>query len=68
LDLRPRTRGEPSASPEANLDARRAGRPMLRPDVADRCAHCHGADAPRLLLYWHSPLKRGAVRMGGSGK
>lgn len=52
------THGEPTAPAVPERDARRAIRPMLRPDVAPQCAYCHGQAAPRLLLYWHAPEKR----------
>jgi predicted CXXCH cytochrome family protein len=52
------THGEPSARSVPDLDARRAARPMLRPDVARQCAYCHGQAAPQLLLYWHAPDRR----------
>jgi hypothetical protein len=55
------THGEPSAQALPDLNARRAARPMLRPDIARQCAYCHGQAAPRLLLYWHSPEKRSRV-------
>jgi len=35
---------------------------MLRPGVEQEiCATCHGADAPKLYLYFHNPAKRKAV-------
>jgi predicted CXXCH cytochrome family protein len=52
------THGEPTAPGLADLNARRAARPMLRPDVARQCAYCHGQAAPGLLLHWHAPEKR----------
>ena len=55
------THGEKSAPAQPDLDIRRAGRPMLRPDVDRQCAFCHGQAAPSLLLYWHAPQARPKV-------
>jgi predicted CXXCH cytochrome family protein len=55
------THGEPSAPVEPDLNARRAGRPMLRAGMSRRCAYCHGPSAAQLLLYWHDPAKRSRV-------
>ena len=52
------THGEPSAHAVSDIAARRAARPMLRPDVARRCAFCHGSAAPRMFLYWHETDRR----------
>jgi predicted CXXCH cytochrome family protein len=50
--------GDPSAHAIADLNARRANKPMLRPNTAAQCAYCHGPNAPRLLLYWHTTSAR----------
>jgi predicted CXXCH cytochrome family protein len=58
------THGDTSVSAHgetSDLNTRRATRPMLRPDVAQQCAQCHGLDASRNLLYWHVPTKRRAA-------
>jgi predicted CXXCH cytochrome family protein len=52
------THGDPAAHAIPDLPTRRAARPMVRPDPARQCAYCHGAAAPRVLLYWHQTDKR----------
>jgi predicted CXXCH cytochrome family protein len=57
------THGEPSARAESDLNARRAARPMIRPDVVRQCANCHGPAANQLFLYWHTPAKRAKAHL-----
>jgi hypothetical protein len=64
----PETRALPTAG-QAVPDplARSAAKTMLRSDVSGQfCASCHGAQAPRLFLYYHHPEKRvGLSKMEG---
>src|SRR5208282_6871127 len=39
-----------------------AARPMVRSGIAENvCRNCHGADAPRVFLYYHQPQRRAVV-------
>jgi hypothetical protein len=57
--------GNPAAPGPHDLTARRAARPMVRGDVAQQCAFCHGQTASRLFLYWHEPPKRNKFKTPG---
>jgi predicted CXXCH cytochrome family protein len=52
------THGDAHAAANADVNARRASRPMIRQNASKQCATCHGVDASRNLLYWHDPAKR----------
>jgi predicted CXXCH cytochrome family protein len=59
------THGDPQTAADletADLNTRRAARPMLRKGVSEQCAQCHGIDASRNFLYWHDPAKRRTAR------